>query len=142
MITREQVVDLREGDVVEYHRNDWPEGVVIRGALHQSLTGGAWIGLGDHPVRFDNGDINGYSMNEETTLTVISRVPRLYVNHDRGAAEVGDIATPADAAHVGEVYVRWGNGWAVPGVTDALDHEDIPSPLRLLVDGETGQVVP
>jgi hypothetical protein len=148
VITPEQVADLQPGDVVEYHRSDWPEGVVIRGPLHPALNGAPWIGLGDCAVRFDSGNINGYSTHEETTLTVVSRAPRpLYVNHPRTEPVPGDVMVPV--SHSADDLATWSwcplrSGayrWRDTQSDAWLAAEDIVDDLRLLVDGSTGEVV-
>jgi len=131
-ITREQVADLRPGDVVDLVTRE-------RITVAQVVDGEAYPYIGDG------------SAPELLSLTVISRAPRpLYVNHDRTEPVAGDVVRDADGGdgrvwivdasgdcwtpHAGTVYMK--------GAT--LDRLGItlPDRLRLLVDGETGQVVP
>jgi hypothetical protein len=142
-ITREQVADLREGDVVEYHRSDWPDGVVIRGPLHRSKSGGQWIGLATFAIRFDDGDVNGFAFDKDTTLTVVSRAPRpLYVNHDRTEPVPGDVVRDADSDDPATWhYLTWPGGPWYDLRGNGKPREALPARLRLLVDGETGQAV-
>ena len=74
------------------------------------------------------------------TLTVVSRVPRLYVNHDRAVPVPGDVVR-SDGVGDRRVWFLNSLGWQSLGGTTARYHE-LPARLRLLVDGETGQVVP
>jgi hypothetical protein len=139
-ITREQVADLREGDIVEVQMAD----VVMRGPVHVASNGYAFFG--GLPLRYSSG-APGYS---DCTLTVISRVPRpFYVNHPRTEPVPGDVVRDADeaAGRLTWVYADprdVGCEWRCSVVNDDpwCGRQDMPARLRLLVDGETGQVVP
>jgi hypothetical protein len=144
VITREQVADLQPGDVVEYRRDDWPEGALVRGPVEQAgprepmyvLKGIFGI------AEWDGSPFEGRS----SSLTVISRAPRpLYINHPRTEPVQGDVVRDEGGAglalfictHDDEEtwWLNAGADWIAPA-------EMQDKRLRLLVDGETGQVVP
>lgn len=142
-ITNEQVADLREGDVVEL---SWPPvsghaevTITVSGPLRLS-SGMLFVGC--YCVR----DQRGHPVyGEKRTLTVVSRVPRLYVNHPRTEPVPGDRVRDADDDSNTTVWhyadadeQRWMTH--VPGSRVELD--ELPARLCLLIDGETGQVVP
>lgn len=141
-ITREQVADLREGDIVRYSGHRALHGALIEGPLYNEY--GALI-VGGYTVRKEDGGV--YS-GDPITLTVVSRVPRpLYINHDRIEPVPGDVVRDADD----ETRTRW--WWFTNSARDMpwryWDDEIVycrrhalPVRLRLLVDGATGQVVP
>lgn len=151
-ITREQVADLREGDVVELRRDDWPD-TITRGPLR---TSDGSLEIADMIVRWADGSLPTWVGRGH--LTVISRAPRpLYVNHPRTQPVPGDVVRDADSEARAQIWVcgeeppgdrfeypearswlRWnaGNGrWTY------FPQSDLPASLRLLVNGETGQVV-
>ncbi len=139
MITREQVSDLKPGDVVEL---SWPSLVddavtlSVRGPLTpKSIGTGNALFVGAQCIRDQDGDpVHG----DRRTLTVVSRAPRpLYVNHHRTEPVPGDTVHPGDGTL--SIAFRTVNGWVWPNGTRARVADD---GLRLLVDGETGQVVP
>ncbi len=139
MITREQVSDLKPGDVVEL---SWPSLVddavtlSVRGPLRESSTGsGDALAVASYGVREQDGDpVHG----DRRTLTVVSRAPRpLYVNHHRTEPVPGDTVHPGDGTL--SIAFRTVNGWLWPNGKEARVAD---GGLRLLVDGETGQVVP
>ena len=78
------------------------------------------------------------------TLTVVSRAPRLYVNHERTEPVPGDVARVADddgSESTWHFLDGVGKEWFDKrGYSYGLG--ELPDNLRLLVDGETGQVVP
>lgn len=138
-ITREQIADLREGDVVEISGDfRWP-GAVVRGPLQSDLNGSLRVG----PLLVRHRE--GYPPQGElrqATLTVISRAPRLlYVNHPRTKPVPGDVVRDAELQNRNQwMHVRR-NVWA--NIDGGLDSRiGLPERLRLLVDGETGDVVP
>jgi hypothetical protein len=137
-ITREQVADLRPGDVVEMTNERWPEGTAVRGPLwldHETLQVGAEV------VRHWDGR-HPYDIGK--SLTVLSRAPRpLYVNHPRTEPVAGDVVRDADSGHNGVWFCSTpGTGRPWIGSDDGDYRRDaLPDRLRLLVDGETGQVV-
>lgn len=142
-ITREQVADLRVGDVVELHESRWG-GVTIAGPVREvsnSLcVGPLVIGYLDTEEPFEPYDPD--TGRVERTLTVISRAPRpLYVNHDRTEPVPGDVVRDADR----DLWLLDGfKTWQGTTSTCGLEHQEtglIP-PLTLLVDGTTGEVVP
>ena len=143
MITREQVADLREGDVVELQDDRWP-GAVLRGPLRESAPG--VLRVANKLVRDYEGRPSRFADTQQ--LTVVSRAPRpLYVNHPRTEPVAGDVVRDADDD---TDTMTWnyagGSGESVQGWYDrdgqgAASHH-LPERLRLLVDGETGQVVP
>lgn len=155
MITREQVVDLRPGDVVRIVHGQWPEGSFCQGP-----AGSWWLSDSADPPSPDGAlYVCGYLLRREDgdpipgpwTLTVVEAVPRdeLYVNHLRTWPEAGDVArdgtgrlrfvAPAHRERPESELVFWGFdirptwGWTF------VDRP--PAPLTLLVDGETGRVV-
>ena len=142
MITREELADLRPGDVVELTDTRYP-GVVTSGPLRDdagelllgAFTVRAFDGLPAHP--------------RQRTLTVVSRAPRpLYVNHPRTEPVAGDVVRDADddtgdqrtwmLDAGGHVRTPWRCGF----IGGSYTRGDLPARLRLLVDGETGQAVP
>lgn len=144
MITREQIADLREGDVVEITSTNWGPGASMRGPLVAKEDGAldvgriGWTTSRGFCVRRRDGEP---AWGNERTLTVISRVPRpLYVNHPRTEPVPGDVVRDAD----GETWLRDSFGtWHSPDSTCDAEHQDtgLAQPLRLLVSGSTGTVV-
>jgi hypothetical protein len=139
-ITREQVADLRPGDVVELRDERWP-GVVTRGPVREGERGYLW--LADVVVK--DKDPSRQFAPHTATLTVVSRVPRpLYVNHDRTEVAKGDVVRDADE----DDRFTWfndgssDNAWCSLQDMAVWGRGDMPTRLHLLVDGETGQVVP
>lgn len=136
-IAREQVADLRKGDVVEIRESDHPD-VVTRGALHEAPNGALDLG-GIYRVRSADGQRR---LAARCELTVVSRAPRpLYVNHDRTEPVPGDVVRadefPAMKTTWRRIRDRWIDQHGVPSADS-----DMAFPKRLLVDGTTGQVVP
>jgi hypothetical protein len=144
-ITRDDVADLREGDVVELTSTTWPDGAV-RGrlrndGLYKSLVLKSPCGEESYVIRNAQGDP---SCADQRSLTVVSRAPRpLYVNHPRTEPSCGDVFQPefsqwpiwvAGHDRIAEHKSAESCRWIGPG--------SLPAHLRLLVDGETGQVVP
>lgn len=148
MITREQVADLRPGDVVEIA---WPNGAILHGPLYEEDD---HLDLGPLILRYSTGGV-GHSM-PSCDLTVVSRAPRLYVNHDRAEPVQGDVVRFIDTRRPDDAYTnvydnrgdrhrpwlqlsgeRWTHDQVMP--RDCLRRH---YRLELLVDGETGQVVP
>jgi hypothetical protein len=127
VITPEQIADLRAGDVVELtFQQEYDETpIAMRGTF---------------PAILDF--YKGYLGSDEVTLTVVSRAPRpFYVNHPRADRHDGDVAIPASDRQVGEVYASWPSGWLVPGQAEPIHPDQLTVRLRLLIDGETGEVV-
>jgi hypothetical protein len=143
MITREQVADLRPGDIVELSDASF-HGAVIRGSLWNNGT--EQLNVGAYIVRDPSG--SPYA-SEHRTLTVISRAPRpFYVNHDRDHPVLGDAVRDADD-FTDTRWWRYDNlsptvGWpwqlgATAGVAPTYyPRESLPRRLRLLIDGTTG----
>jgi len=144
MITREQVADLREGDIVEM---SWAcEGgqITIRGPLwggrgEQLSVAGYWV------RESDGAPVQALGPRGSRTLTVISRAPQpLYVNHDRSEPVPGDVVRDADSDDA-NTWVRNRKGfsyeWLNNRTHDYVPREKLPDRLRLLVDGTTGEVV-
>ena len=142
-ITREQVADLQPGDVVELAGGNL-RGAIVRGPVFQDRNG--WLLIGpEQVVRDPDGDP---SSDQRHTLTVVSRAPRpLYVNHPRTEVRKHDVIRDGegvirhcDAGGFGGEPTWWSwnyqPGWKWTHTTMP------PQPLTLLVDGETGQVVP
>jgi hypothetical protein len=143
-ITREQVADLRPGDVVEISWGETEFSDVtrsIRGPLRRNSQGYLYVGA--LTVASPNGDVWG---DDIRTLTVVSRAPRpLYVNHDRAEPVPGDVVRDADTEITKHTWVKnvdgFSNEWlAVPGHV-YVPRKQLPDRLRLLVDGETGMPV-
>jgi hypothetical protein len=148
-ITREQVADLRPGDVVELRLDDWAKGAAIRGPLRSTEQETLVLPIpGGDGVYWVRGD-NGHAFDgAHRTLTVISRAPRpLYVNHHRTEPVPGDVVRDADSGH-NAVWLCGDPGdpgrlcWAQSGPPFWVSRDRLPDRLRLLVDGETGEVVP
>jgi hypothetical protein len=143
MITREQVADLRRGDVVELTDVEW-KGAVVRGPLWQGVTG--LVVADGYVVRYEDGEAPHTTTR---TLTVISRAARpFYVNHDRDHPVLGDAVRDADD-FTDTRWWRYDNlsptvGWpwqlgATAGVAPTYYPRDsLPRRLRLLIDGTTG----
>jgi hypothetical protein len=144
VITREQVADLQPGDVVGYHDYYWPEGHTVTGALYARDE---FLCLAGQVIRFPHGEVTAGG-RQGGTLTVVSRAPRpLYVNSDRTEPVPGDVVRDADS----DDAMVWmfdaaatdkEAPWCPPVGDDYHDRSQMPARLRLLVDGETGQVVP
>jgi hypothetical protein len=145
-ITREQVADLRPGDVVEYSGHPDFRGAKIVGPLvaeHDALL------VGEYVVRRGDGGPPGYR-NGDLTLTVVSRAPRpLYVNHDRAEPVPGDVVRDADDDSSTRVWachaepVKYLLPWILlAGLSHEVETDELPVRLRLLVDGTTGRCVP
>jgi hypothetical protein len=136
-ITREQVADLRPGDVVEISDVHWPNGTVVRGPLW--LDGDTLHCAGEY-VRHHDGSAPAGGATQ--TLTVVSRAPRpLYVNHDRTEPVPGDVVRDADGTG-NDVWFRYefnsgGAGWCNLR-TQLRNRSELPDSLLLLVDGTTG----
>lgn len=150
MITHEQVKDLRPGDVVELFRNYWPDGSVVRGPLYSE---NGYLYVANVAIVDDS---ERMPLGASYFLTVVSRAPRLYVNHPRTEPVQGDVVRFEDTRCPENSYTnvydncgdrhhpwlalsgeRWRHDQAMP--RESLRHH---YSLRLLVDGETGQVVP
>jgi hypothetical protein len=153
VIRREDVADLQPGDVVELADYEYA-GVSVRGPL-RDMAGVLVVG----PFRVRHADGEPFQPLRSTgTLTVVSRVPRLYVNHPRTEPVAGDVVRDADS-NSSRVWLYTGtsrspsdrySGWCFTnatgsvvwtGCTDA-GYPQLPARLRLLVDGETGDTVP
>lgn len=140
-ITVKDVVDLQPGDVVEIIVARWLPGTSLTGPLWGQSDGTLLVG--DLLVRSRHGYPNTW---DDATLKVISRGPRpLYVNHPRAEPVRGDVVrdedndriwvyAPADSIPPWLVQDRDGAWRTTP--------ELMPTRLRLLVDGETRDVVP
>jgi hypothetical protein len=141
VITREQVADLRPGDVVELTDQFL---CTTRGPLRELGAGGALLLGAFAVVRYADG---GSAGRADWSLTVTSRAPRpLYVNHDRTEPVPGDVVRDADSDDT-RVWLFDGDAperrpWYPSNDTHMCARDDLPTRLRLLVDGETGQVVP
>jgi hypothetical protein len=145
VITREQVKDLQPGDVVELRHRLFPE-ITLRGPV--SVSGAREHDLVLPPVwiRDRSGD-PAEDTGMWADLTVISRAPRpLYVNHPRTEPFSGDVARDEDIpettdsfvylTHVAHHSAGWFGQYGKP-----VQPGHLPARLRLLIDGETGQVV-
>jgi hypothetical protein len=139
-ITKEQVADLWNQDVVRLTNPVIP-GLVVEGKLYEVegvLGLCSWMTL-----RRKDGEPGQNWLGWD--LTVVSRAPRpLYVNHPRTEPVAGDYAHELDAD--GKRLVLRVRGTRYPDKwidQDGLERTySVRRRLRLLVDGETGQVVP
>jgi hypothetical protein len=127
VITREQVADLQPGDVVEVLRRD-------RITIAEVGNGRAypWLADGSDPAW--------------ESLTVVSRAPRLYVNHPRTEPVPGDVVRDADDENSKRTWRNDNDGrfcwWGMGGGEATFNSRaELPDHLRLLVDGQTGEVV-
>jgi hypothetical protein len=135
-ITREQVADLRPGDVVELTHASH-EGVTLRGPARTHRDSRA-VWVGDTLLMDLRGELRDAS--RWTHLTVVSRAPRpLYVNHPRTEPTHGDTAAWV-GDQSGRVYWR-ADGFWLCNDGGRYDADQMPARLRLLVDGETGRCV-
>jgi hypothetical protein len=146
-ITRADVADLRPGDVVEITSTYNGSVYTHRGPVVQDGRG---VGLlfETYWVRTRSGDAPQWI----DSLTVVSRAPRpLYVNHDRAEPVPGDVVRDADDDSDTRTWMCFDraavNGWVGRRGSNsawctAMPRADLPDRLRLLADGETGQVVP
>jgi len=144
VITRAQVADLQPGDTVEVKHPEW-QGGVIRGPVYKGDGFGMSV-AGYLLVRTDRSVSDYLNVG---ILTVVSRAPRpLYVNHPRTEPVAGDVMIPT--SHASDDVVTWSwcplqsgkHRWRATDSDTWLDAEDVDDDLLLLVDGETGQVVP
>jgi hypothetical protein len=135
VITAEPVADLQPGDVVEMRRISWPEGQKVVGPV--SRDGNALL-VAEQVVHW----LDGAELDSDKVVTVISRAPRsLYVNHPRPEPVNGDTVADEDNGGASWTWHRIRGTWyRTDGVSFSRD--EMPTRLRLLVDGETGQVVP
>jgi hypothetical protein len=132
VITRAAVADLREGDVVELRHPGW-QGAVVTGPVYLG-GGGLWVA---------SHRLVGGPWASLLQVTVVSRAPRpLYVNHPRTEPVAGDVVRDADNDEWnGWLYLRSNNGRWLDSSRGEWFEKAMPARLRLLVDGETGQVV-
>jgi len=119
----EQVSSLSAGDVI---RLTGPGDVTVQGRLVEAPEGSRGLSLG--PGLQVRRSFDGYPaqhwIDGRFNLTVVEKAkPPLYVNHPRTEPVAGDVV-----AHVCEE-----DGLAISG--------EMPHSMKLLVDGETGQVV-
>lgn len=113
-ITREQIADLRKGDVVTLTSTDWPEHTAITGALVETSDGRLMITLPHGLVSYVVRDLNGYPMyGHQRSLTVVKKASRpFYANSDQTEPELGDIAQSPNgeihwAAKDRDGHLRW-----------------------------------
>lgn len=149
MITREQVADLRPGDVVEL---TFPSGSRIRGPLTDNeyeaqrlkIASTGWT------VRSASGDPGSSLRAGGASLTVVSLAPprQLYVNHPRTEPVIGDVVIDEDADETVIVFRVAGQQYRDPdrwidqyGTERTYEHLSPPRRLRLLVDGKTAEIV-
>ena len=137
MITAAQLAAVQDGDVVELHEHHWADGVVLVGSVASPEPGVLAIGA----VKLQD---PGWTVafGPTATLTVISRKPGpVYVNHSRAEPAAGDFACDADSDEPGWWFHDDDGDW-LTRATAVYDRDELPNRLRLLVDGNTGQVVP
>lgn len=137
-ISPAQVKDLQPGDVVRIRSYNWPEGTSITGPAYRDPGRGTLkrLEVGGHPIE---------TMAACGTLAefeIVSRAPRpLYVNHQRAWAMKGDVARSAECDNPYLVWGYDGTRWYLIDTRTLAQPDFNPGPLRLLVDGETGQAV-
>ena len=159
-ITWKQLDELRAGDVVELRDSEWPEDNVIRGTVRSSQLSGLKGDLCVGPQILRRRSDGGSSQPNTRTLTFISRAPRpFYINHDRTSPVPGDVVRFEDTRRPGggsytNVYLPSFNHDGRPWMSlthvrgqrySRRDAEPDPTEgyqVVLLVDGETGEVVP
>ena len=143
-ITEEDVADLRAGDIVRV--TGW-YGATVEGPLSE---GDRTLWLAEHiRVRRADGSV-GLPGLQHATLTVVSRAPRaLYVNSDRAEPVPGDVVRDADErtflyteSPFSNDKEKWVGAQPLDGGIDWRPTGRLATPLRLLVDGETGRCVP
>lgn len=123
-------------------------GSVVRGPLRNAQYGGMEIADVGWSVRGEDGKPPPYNEGLGVTeMVVVSRAPRpLYVNHDRTEPVPGDVVRDADNQNDARTWSRnidgFSNEWHSNRANHYVPREKLPARLRLLVDGETGQVVP
>jgi len=140
VITRKQVADLQPGDTVNVRRRDWPA----------ATTGELWLDQhgnlmhGGCTVRDSDGNPGTYLLE----FSVIARAPRpLYANHPRTEPVAGDVVrdedgdlwTLVDRSAYGELRA-W--HWSTAAGKWVHNSPQAIAGGTLLVDGETGTVVP
>lgn len=134
-ITRAQVNDLADGDVVRV--DNW-QGLTVSGPV--SVNHSIW--LGDQiALRYADLDeaLPTWTQADDASLTIVERAKLpLYVNHPRTKPVQGDVVLDADSDawqfHISAWHMAHAGGRGVPDIRDC-------GPLRLLFDGETGEVV-
>lgn len=137
--TREDVAELKAGDVVELSEpaGEYPD-LALSGPLHE-ING--FLCLGPTIIRHQNGEAFWGKLRD---LRVISRAtppsPPAYVNHTRTEPVNGDLARDAFDPSSTEVFFREDEDWYDKG-GEYLTRNRLPEQLRLLVDGETGFTV-
>lgn len=144
-ITREQIADLQPGDIVQFRYVAWPENTFLQGPLEGEEASNLYVG--GHCVRYGKHQPRLPLLTGAATLIILARKPRqVYVNHPRTGPVPGDVVRDADdddtltwncvePDHTNEFC------WRDTGRGGQWRPEDLPTRLRLLVDGETGQVV-
>lgn len=137
-VSVEQVQDLREGDVVTIRNVNWPEGATVTGPLYsQDYSNDLFIA--GHPIKTQA------ACGTPAEFILIARTPRpVYVNHPRTESAPRDVVRDADDEGNRNTWFRthdhgWRSMWTP---INRLGRDQLPDRLRLLVDGETGQVVP
>lgn len=131
--------DLRAGDVVVVAHSGWPEGSFIRGELYEQECGPGLYCCG---FQVANSDGTTFLPDVWAEVTVVSRAPRpLYVNHPRTEPVNGDTVADEDNGGADWTWHRVHDEWLRADGASFVRSE-LPARLRLLVDGETGRVVP
>lgn len=143
--SKEQLADLRAGDLVDFRRDHWPSTAFVRGPLGQSdYDETLYILDGLYGVRQHNG--SPYYI--DSTVTLVERgLQPVYVNHSRTEPFSGDIVCDADAPSNHRLTYLFGDDDSYPWREcmingEWLPRDELPKRLRLLIDGETGEVVP
>ena len=140
-ITREDVADLRPGDILEYADPKDPS-VITRGPVREveTVAGRRWLMFGSSVIRTPSGDANDHN-DRLSRLTLVERVPRpVYVNHIRTEPVPGDVMREEDPEGATTWLMDSFQTWQSKDSTHQQSR-GFQWPLTLLVDGETGQVV-
>jgi len=146
-ITREQVADLQPGDVVRLICDAWPAGAALEGAVSLNKSDVLIVRLPDRDGQYWLRQSDGSVFDgKNRTLTVISRAPRtLYINHPRTEPRAGDVAKDATgtepSGHTWHYLGDEEDGYYWWRFDDRMRNGQ-PKVMRLLIDGEIGEVVP
>lgn len=126
----------RIGDVLRAKHSAWPEGSFIQGPVFMFGTHLSVAGF----------SIDGIENLRELWTVEVIETKHAYVNVDRDPVP-GDIVRDADDADDTATYspadrrTNSDDTWWENRTGSTLSRDELPDRLRLLVDGETGQVV-
>lgn len=128
-VTREDVADLRAGDIVTVKYSEWDEPVTGKLSVQEG-----WLMIAGQVVRISSGLPSGYL----ESLVVVERAPvPLYANHDRTEPVDRDAVIDCN----GDAWQRRGRCWFSASFNGKYLSELNNAPLTLVFDGETRQVV-